>query len=71
MGCLSEYEVTAFVALVKHYMSMELRHRLMTELPHVYNVIMGRPIVVTVLACAHCETDLAPCACRSSERRTP
>ena len=65
---LDPYEVTALIAFVMHYIDMDMRHRLMTELPGVYNKMVGRKVVATVLTCTGCERPVAACHCPPAER---
>ena len=63
MERLKPYEVDALGAFVMHHIDMDLRHRLMTELPHVYNKLVGRKVVLTVVACTGCERTIPECLC--------
>jgi hypothetical protein len=47
---MTDHEKNLILAVVKQYMSMELRHHLIKQVPHAYNAFVGQPVVKVVFA---------------------
>ena len=45
---LKTYELQMVIEFFMHHLSGDLRHKLMHELPHIYNKLVGREVMTTI-----------------------